>query len=123
MNCIELNNIGLEKQDFRKVLHQFENSYTSLALLGSVGEIVGAKTRFEGKFDEVQGGNSPKEALERAEFWREGDTCLAKWAEDGVWYRARIRHFSVRWRMKNLKIRVRRLHWYSLLIMGMRTMF
>ena len=31
--------------------------------------------------------------------------------------------FSVRWRTKNLKIRVRRLHWYSLLIMGMRTMF
>ena len=93
MNCIELNNIGLGKQDFQKVLHHFEDSYRSLALLGSVGEIVGAKTRFEGKYDEVQGGNSPEEALERAEFWREGDTCLAKWAEDGVWYRARIRHF------------------------------
>ena len=93
MNCIELNNSGLEKQDFRKVLHHFENSYSSLALLGSVGDIVGARTRFEGKFDEVQGGNSPNEALERAECWREGDTCLAKWAEDGVWYRARIRHF------------------------------
>ena len=93
MNCIELNkNIGLGKQDFQNVLHHFENSYMSLALLGSVGEIVGAKTRFEGKFDEAQGGNSPELALERAEFWREGDTCLAKWAEDGVWYRARIRH-------------------------------
>jgi len=94
MNCIELNkDIGLGKQDFQNVLHHFENSYMSLALLGSVGEIVGAKTRFEGKFDEAQGGNSPELALERAEFWREGDTCLAKWAEDGVWYRARIRHF------------------------------
>ena len=94
MNCIELNkDIGLGKQDFQNVLHHSENSYMSLALLGSVGEIVGAKTRFEGKFDEAQGGNSPELALERAEFWREGDTCLAKWAEDGVWYRARIRHF------------------------------
>jgi len=94
MNCIEFNkNVGLGKQDFQNVLHHFENSYRSLALLGSVGEIVGAKTRFEGKFDQAQGGNSPELALERAEFWREGDTCLAKWAEDGVWYRARIRHF------------------------------
>ena len=106
MNCIELNkNIGLGKQDFQNVLHHFENSYMSLALLGSVGEIVGAKTRFEGKFDEAQGGNSPELALERAEFWREGDTCLAKWAEDGVWYRARIRHFFCSLENEKLKFK------------------
>ena len=77
MDIVEINSriIGLEKPLLRKVFGE-----------GSCENFLDSCDGFDSK-GRVQLHLKEKELTCR---WREGDVCLARWSEDGVWYRAKI---------------------------------
>ena len=87
MNFVEMTNgiIGMEKPLLLKVFEE-ENC----EVIDSHDEVLNMKEKEEVE----EGGNR----------WSEGDMCLAKWAEDGVWYRAKISSlFPDEREMENIK--------------------
>ena len=77
MNIVEINSriIRLEKPLLRKVFGE-----------GSCENFLDSCDGFDSK-GRVQLHLKEKELTCR---WREGDVCLARWSQDGVWYRAKI---------------------------------
>ena len=77
MNFVEINDqiIGLEKPLLRKVFEE-----------GNCENLLDSCDEFDSK-EQVQLHLKEEELTRR---WSEGEMCLARWSEDGVWYRAKI---------------------------------